>query len=92
MKTSFLKNYSCKILIKRMFSIFHKASQIVVRICMPSSYVYHEKLALYKSVIHRINNMPLSKANFNKIFGRIKRISINSGYRAQLIDTLDILN
>ena len=65
---------------KLSFKIFHKPTHTDVTIHSTSNHPYAQKLATFRSYIHRLVTVPLSPENYNIELNIIKQIAVNNGY------------
>nr|CAH7764687.1 unnamed protein product [Callosobruchus chinensis] len=53
-----------------------------------SNHPYTHKIAAYHSYVHRLINVPMNDADYNKELNIIKQIALNNGYNPSLIDSI----
>lgn len=73
---------------KHDFSIYRKNTQSDTTIHASSFHPLAQKLAAYKSMIHRLVSIPMNNNNYNKELNIIYQIAINNGFKAQTITNI----
>lgn len=70
------------------FSIYRKPTHTDSVIHYTSVHPYTHKLAAFRSLVHRLLNVPLSPQNYEKEINIIRQIAYNNGYNPIIIDQL----
>lgn len=70
------------------FSIFRKPTTSDQTIHSTSYHPYSQKLAAYRSMVHRLLSVPLTQLNYNKELNIIKHIALANGYKSEMINRL----
>lgn len=73
---------------KHTFSIYHKQTQTDLIIPSNSNHPWTHKMAVFYSLAHRLLNIPMNQSSFYKEKTRIRQISVNNGYKANLFDKI----
>lgn len=70
------------------FQIYRKPTQTDIAIPSSSCHPIQHKLAAFRSYIHRLMTVPLSRDSYVKELNVIYQIAIANGYNKQLVDSL----
>jgi predicted GIY-YIG superfamily endonuclease len=70
------------------FAIYRKPTYTDQVIPADSCHPISHKLASFNCMLHRLLNIPMPKANFDRELATIKHIAENNGYSGRLIDSL----
>ncbi|XP_049853633.1 uncharacterized protein LOC126334934 [Schistocerca gregaria] len=74
---------------KHTFDIFRKPTATDIIIHASSNHPQNHKLAALRHMLHRLNNIPLSKENYEKELQTIQLIATNNGYSTHIVQKLN---
>lgn len=72
------------------FQIYRKPTHTDIAIPSTSLHPLQHKLAAFRSYVHRLLSIPLSKDNYNKELRTIYQIAVTNGYDEKMVDNLII--